>query len=233
MTATRICLVGLACALVLVSAQARAEGTVLSLQGDVRDDSVPVVRGQRVLPGTTLTTGPGASAYLRFSDHQKVMLDERAARFVSGAIGARNPDAVAVRTQTATFNVRGTDFMVALADWTYLKVLKGAVSVTNSGGSLIVGEDTTAMVASESAIASPLFTAALPAAAGRTFSRLAAAPAAVELAQAPASATAGAAPGAATGAAPAPRIDVRAAARLGVYAALIAAALSSSSTTRH
>lgn len=249
-------LFGIAAVALFVSAQAHAEATVIFLRGDVRHDGVPVTQGQRVLPGTTLTTGPGAQAYLQFPDRQKIVLDQDtafrvtdfhynadepqsdratfdllrgAARFISGAIGARNPSVVAVRTPQATFSVRGTDFMVALPDRAYLEVLKGAVSVTNSGGSVIVGENTTAMVASDSAIARPIFGANLPPAAGGPFSSLSVVPTEVAVTQAAASAAAGAA----TGTAPAPRIDVREAIHLGIYAALIGAALSGSSGTTH
>ena len=258
MTPVRDTLFGFAAAAFFVSAQVHAEATVVNMKGDVRDHGAPVTLGHRVLPGTTLTTGAGAQVYLRFSDRQQIVLDQNTAfritdfhysadepqgdratfdlqrgavRFISGAIGARNPDVVVLRTPLADYSVRGTDFMVALVNPAYLKVLKGAVGVTNFGGTVVFGADTAAVVTSASAIAQPVFVTRLPATASGPFSTLAAVPTGMPVMQADVSGVAGAA----TRAAPAPRIDVRSAIKLGIYAALIGAALSggSSATTHH
>jgi len=258
MTPVRDTLFGFAAAAFFVSVQVHAEATVVNMKGDVRDHGAPVTLGHRVLPGTTLTTGAGAQAHLRFSDRQQIVLDQNTAfritdfhysahepqgdratfdlqrgavRFISGAIGARNPGVVALRTSQATYSVRGTDFMVALVNPAYLKVLEGAVGVTNFGGTVVFGADSAAAVASASAIAQPVFVTRLPATASGPFSTLAAVPTGMAVMQADVSGVAGAA----TRAAPSPGIDVRSAIKLGIYAALIGAALSggSSATTHH
>jgi hypothetical protein len=259
MTPVRDSLFGVAAAAFFVSALVRAEAAVVNMKGDVRDHGAPVTLGHRVLPGTTLTTGAGAQVHLRFSDRQQIVLDQNTAfgitdfhysadepqgdratfdlqrgavRFISGAIGARNPDVVALRTPQATYSVRGTDFMVALVNPAYLKVLKGAVGVTNFAGTVVFGADSAAAVTSASAIAQPVFVARLPATASGAFSALAAVPTETAVMQADVSGAAGAA----TSAVPAPWIDVRSAIKLGIYAALIGAALSggsSSATTHH
>ena len=256
MPPVRNTLFGLAAAAFLVSALAHAEATVVNTKGDVRDDGAPVTQGHRILPGTTLTTGAGAQVHLRFSDRQQIVLDENTAfritdfhysadepqgdratfdlqrgavRFISGAIGARNPDVVALRAPQATYSVRGTDFMVALVNAAYLKVLEGAVGVTNLGGTVVFGADTAAAVTSVSAIAQPVLVAGLPVTASGPFSTLAAVPTGTAVMQADVPGVAGAA----TSAVPAPGIDVRSAIKLGIYAALIGAALSGTSSSTH
>jgi hypothetical protein len=249
-------LFGIASAALLASAQAHAGATVVYMKGGVRDDGAPVTLGQRILPGTTVTTGPSALATLRFSDQQKIVLGEDTAlkiadfhyvaneprrdhatfdlvrgavRFISGVIGARSPGVVALRCPQATFSVHGTDFMVALPNWAYLKVLKGAVGVTNLGGTVVFGENTSAAISSKSTLAQPVFTAALPTAASGAFSSLAVLPTEATVTPAAASGSAGAD----TAAVRAPMIDVRGAFKLGILAALIGAALSGSSATTH
>ena len=256
MTPVRDTLFGFAAAAFFVSAQVHAEATVVNMKGDVRDHGAPVTLGHRVLPGTILTTGAGAQVHLRFSDRQQIVLDQNTAfritdfhysadepqgdratfdlqrgavRFISGAIGARNPDVVALRAPQATYSVRGTDFMVALVNPAYLKVLEGAVGVTNLGGTVVFGADTAAAVTSVSAIAQPVLVAGLPATASGPFSTLAAVPTGTAVMQADVPGVAGAA----TSAVPAPGIDVRSAIKLGIYAALIGAALSGTSSSTH
>lgn len=247
-------LAGLACAALFASAQARADATVVFLRGEAREGGERIAQGRHILPGGTLTTGRGAQAYLRFSDGQKIVLDQDTAfrivefhysahlpqsdrasfellrgavRFVSGAIGGRNPGVVALRTPQATLSLRGTDFIVALPSWAYLKVLKGGVGVTNAGGTVIFGADTAAIVSSDSAIARPIFAASLPPAASGPIARLARLPAE------PATQAASGA-GEAPGARPALGIDARSAIRIGIYAALIGAAIrGTDSAARH
>jgi len=209
-----------AAGLVTATQQVQADAEVVYLNGNVRSDRGPVAQGQRVSPGTTVTTGPGAQADLHFSDRQRVLLGENttfriaafnyvprepqadrasfellrgSVRLVSGAVGSRNPGVVALQIPQATLSPRGTDFMVALVDPAYLKVLQGAVAVTNGGGTVVFGENSAARVASGSAVAQPVFVAALPRAASNLFSSLAAAPMRAPAAQAAASSTASAA----------------------------------------
>jgi hypothetical protein len=275
----------LAAAGLFAATQVHADAEVVYMTGDVRSDRGPVAQGQRISPGTTLTTGPGARAELHFSDRQRVLLGEDTAfriaafhyvarepqadrasfelrrgsvRLVSGAVGSRNPGVVALQIPQASLSLRGTDFMVALVNPAYVRVLEGAVSVTtNAGGTVVFGTNSAARVTSASAVAQPVFIAALPPAASRPFSSLAAAPARAPAVQAAAPSTTGApvsppaagstqapatraaassAAGAAVpvGSAPSPSAaGIGKSALLGVWAALLVGALASDSTASH
>jgi hypothetical protein len=250
----------LAAAGLFAATQVHADAEVVYMTGDVRSDRGPVAQGQRITPGTTLTTGPGARAELHFSDRQRVLLGEDTAfriaafhyvarepqadrasfelrrgsvRLVSGAVGSRNPGVVALQIPQASLSLRGTDFMVALVNPAYVRVLEGAVSVTtNAGGTVVFGTNSAARVTSASAVAQPVFIAALPPAASRPFSSLAAAPARAPATQAAASSAAGAA--VPVGSAPSPSAaGIGKSALLGVWAALLVGALASDSTASH
>ncbi|MGH8707092.1 MAG: FecR family protein, partial [Burkholderiales bacterium] len=150
-----------AAAALLASAQARAEATLVAMRGDVRVGASPAVAQQRVISGSTVNTGIGAQAVLRFDDDQQVVLNENttfriadfryraaeprgdravfdllrgALRFITGVVGSRNPNAVQLRVPQATIGIRGTDFMVALVSPAYLQVLNGTTSVVNGAG---------------------------------------------------------------------------------------------------
>jgi hypothetical protein len=120
-----------------------------------------ILPGQRVNSGSLVTTARGARVKLRFDDGQWAALHEDtrfriedfryqpsepaadravfvllrgALRIVTGALGRRNPEAFTLRTSKMIVGVRGTDFMVAVANPTYLSVLQGAVTAKNAGG---------------------------------------------------------------------------------------------------
>jgi hypothetical protein len=248
-----------AAAALLASAPAFADGAIVSMTGDVRVGNNPALPQQRVIPGSTINTGIGARAILRFDDDQQVVLNENttfriadfryraaeprgdravfdllrgALRFITGVVGARNPDVVRLRLPQATIGIRGTDFMVALVNPAFVNVLSGAVSATNGGGSVVFGAGSIGQVASAASLAVPIPASALPAAASSAFSNLAAAQ--VAAAVTPAAASGGAA-GAAGGAAAAPTAGVGAAVAIGVGAALIGTAVDdgSAATTHH
>src|ERR1700694_5677053 len=134
--------------------------------GPVGRPTAPVALDQRLMPGTAVMTGPDSQVILRFDDGQQVVLDENtefrivdfryveadprmdrtvfdllkgALRMLSGAIGARNRSAVALRTPQATIGIRGTDFMVAIVNPAYISVLEGAVAATNAAGTVAFG----------------------------------------------------------------------------------------------
>ena len=257
MTPVRNTGIGLAAVAFFVSALVHAEATVVNMTGDVRDQGAPVTLGHRVLSGTILTTGAGAQVHLRFSDRQQIVLDQNtvfritdfrysadepqgdratfdlqrgAVRFISGAIGASNPDVVVLRTPLADYSVRGTDFMVALVNPAFVNVVSGAISATNGGGAVVFGAGSIGQVTSASALAVPIPASALPAAASSAFSNLAAAQIAAAVTPAAASS---ATAGAATGAAAAPTAGVGAAITIGVGAAVIGTAIDDTSTPSH
>ena len=181
-----------------------ANGVVQSVTGDVRAAAgsaspASVARDQRILPGTTVTTGPGAQTIIRFDDGHVVVLNENsefrvnaysfdqnqpqrdniamqifkgAMRSVSGLIGARSRNAYALLAPQATIGIRGTDFMIALVNPAYLSVIQGSVAATNAAGTAAFAAGSTATVASATTLAASISAAALPASVASTFSSL-------------------------------------------------------------
>lgn len=181
-----------------------ANGSFQSVTGDVRavlgtGTPASVAKDQRILPGTTVTTGPGGQAIIRLDDGQAIVLHENtefrlsefafdkdkpqsdnvvmrlvkgALRSVSGLIGSRSQNKFALQTVNATIGIRGTDFMVAEVNPTYLSVLQGAIGAANTAGSVAFGAGATAMVASPTVLAVAIPAAALPAAVATAFSQL-------------------------------------------------------------
>lgn len=181
-----------------------ANGNFQSVSGDVRAATgagapASVVRDQRVVPGTTVTTGPGAQTVIRFDDGHTVVLNENsefrvnqytfdrdrpqndgiamqilkgAMRSVSGLIGSRNRNAFALLAPQATIGIRGTDFMIALVNPAYLSVIQGSIAATNTAGSAVFAAGTTATVASSAALGLAIPASALPASVAASFSSL-------------------------------------------------------------
>jgi hypothetical protein len=245
-----------AVASLLAGTQALADATLIDMKGDVRVGNNPALPQQRVVSGSTVNTGIGAQAILKFDDQQQVVLNENttfkitdfryraaeprgdravfdllrgALRFISGVVGARNPNVVQLRVPQATIGIRGTDFMVALVNPAFLSVTSGAISAVNGGGSVVFGAGSIGQVASAASLAVPIPASALPAAASSAFGNLAAAPVAAAVTPAAASsAAAGATAG--TAAAAAPTAGVGTAVVIGVGAAVIGTAVNDTST---
>ena len=188
-----------AAAALLASAQALADGALTSMRGDVRIGNTAAAANQRVLSGATITTGIGAQAIIKFDDQQQVVLDQNttfriadfryraqeprgdravfdllrgALRFITGVVGARNPNIVQLRVPQATIGVRGTDFMVAIVNPTYLSVLQGAVTATNTGGTATFRAGDLGVAADDATLTAAIQANALPAAASSAFGRL-------------------------------------------------------------
>ena len=181
-----------------------ANGIFQSVSGDVKAATgsgapVSAARDQRVVPGTTVTTGPGAQTIIRFDDGHTVVLNENtefrvnqysfdkdrpqgdniavqlfkgAMRSVSGLIGSRNRNAFALVAPQATIGIRGTDFMIALVNPAYLSVLQGTIGVSNAAGSVAFAAGATATVASSAVLAVGIPAAALPASVAASFSSM-------------------------------------------------------------
>lgn len=181
-----------------------ANGSFQSVTGDVRAVSgagtpASVAKDQRIIPGTTITTGPGGQAIIRLDDGQAIVLHENtefrleqfafdkdkpqsdniamrlvkgAMRSVTGLIASRSRTKFALQTVNATIGVRGTDFMVAEVNPTYLSVTQGAIGATNTAGSVAFGAGATGMVASPTALAVAIPASALPASVASAFSQL-------------------------------------------------------------
>ena len=189
---------------VLWAAGALAVAIVADLEGDVRVEvagarSRALVPGQRVEPGSLVTTARGSRVLLHFDDGMWAVLHEdsrlgiegfrylqqepaadRAAfellrgalRIVTGALGRRNPAAFELRTPDLNIGIRGTDFLVATENRSYLSVLEGRVAATNAGGSTTFGAGDFAAAADASTPAAAIQAVALPAAVAAAFGRL-------------------------------------------------------------
>ena len=117
---------------------------------------------QRITAGTSLITGPKSRAVIRFDDGQAIVLHENsefrvteysflkeqpakdkfsfelvkgALRSVTAAFTRRTPRAYTMRAATTTMGIRGTDFMVAIVNPVYFRVLNGFVEVFCSANS--------------------------------------------------------------------------------------------------
>jgi hypothetical protein len=228
---------------------ALASALVESVTGDVRAGNVRLVQGHRIFPGASVTTGAAAQAVLRFDDGARVVLGQNtefrlrdyryeeanagndravldllkgAARFVTGVLGRRSAGAFALRVPQATIGIRGTDFMVAIVNPAYVAVTEGAIGISNAAGTALFGSGSVGMVASGSALATPVAAASLPAAASSAFSQLGA----VSLSGVSSAPTAGGPAGGAPAASPAPAAapSVSTGVLIGVGAAAAAAA---------
>lgn len=238
-----------AIASLIFAANGFAAALVQDVKGDVRTAAAAAVeKGQRILTGATLTTGPNSQATLAFDDGQQVVLNENtrfaitdyrfakgnpqddrsffnllsgAARVVTGELAQRSRSSFEFRTSTSTIGIRGTDFMVAIVDQpSYLSVLQGEIAATNTAGTVTFGAGTFGAISAATVLAVAIPAVALPAVAAAAFSSLGAAAVG-------AGAAAGAAGSATGGAAGAVGIGTVAAVGAGVVA--VGAAASSSS----
>lgn len=192
----------------MASAGAFAAAVVAELQGDVRvgapgAEGRPAARGQRVPPGSTVSTAAGSRAILSFDDGQVAALHENtqfridafryqlekpaddkaffvllrgALRMVTGALGQRNPVAFVLRTDDTTIGVRGTDFMVAMVNPVYLSVLEGRIAAMNSAGTVLFAKGEFGAVASGKSLATAVRENSLPTRAASAFGGLGALP---------------------------------------------------------
>lgn len=179
-----------------------ASAVVQSTSGDVRANGTQVAQGQRLNPGTALTTGANAQVVMRFDDGQQVVLNQNsefrlvdfrfnspnpkddrsildlvkgALRVVTGAVARRNQASFQLRTPQATIGVRGTDFMVAIVNPAYVSVLSGSIGVTSSAGTAVFGAGSFGMVASSTALAITVPATAVPASVTASFGTMGAA----------------------------------------------------------
>lgn len=213
---------------------------------------------------TVISTGDKAYAVLKFEDGQVVTMQANSTfhvreysyqpdnieksnmifamlkggmRFVTGLVGQRNKAAFKLSTPNATIGIRGTDFMVAMAvnnPSMYAQVVSGSIGMTNAAGTLALGAEQAAVVASATTLGTVIPVSALPAG---TFTQLFAIPVPPATPAPPPGAG-----GAATGGASTTTTAATATAGAGVSATTIAvgvgiaagvAAVTSTSTTTH
>ena len=186
------------------AAAAMAGAVVADAEGDVRVAAAGakgrgIVPGQRVEPGSLVTTAVGARVVLHFDDGMWAALHENsqfritgfryreqepaadraafellrgALRIVTGTLGRRNPEAFELLTPNLNIGVRGTDFLVALENPTYVSVLEGAVVATNAGGSATFKAGEFGVARDDSTPAAAVQATGLPATVASTFGRL-------------------------------------------------------------
>lgn len=161
----------------------------------------PVVKNDTVASGTVIRTGDHSHAVLKFEDGQVVSMQANSTfkvreyryeprqveensivfsmfkggmRFITGQIGQRNPKAFRLATPNVTIGIRGTEFLVVMAnDATYSQVLSGSISMTNAAGVTILSAGQTALTPSAAALTTPVPAATVPAG---TFSQVVAIP---------------------------------------------------------
>ncbi|MFM2112413.1 MAG: hypothetical protein RLZZ271_1073 [Pseudomonadota bacterium] len=133
---------------------------------------VKVAIGSEIPAGAILATGAKSNAVMRFQDGGSVALAENtnfnliafnynsakpaegssafdlirgAFRFVTGALGAANPNAVRITSGTATVGIRGTDIVVASTlagggtTTVSIQVINGTVTFSTATGSITLG----------------------------------------------------------------------------------------------
>ena len=229
-------------ALALPSA-ALAQAVVQSMTGAVYVADVAVTVGHKIVAPASVTTGPGAQAFLQFEDGTQIVLSQNSllrvvdyryssgtgdravfdlsrggARVVTGRIAATNPKQFFFRLpHTQLTAERPSDFTVALVNPAYITVNAGSILSSNGYGASVLSAGSTSVIASNAAPVASIAASSLPASAASAMNTLS-----VATVSAPGSAAVGVAAGAAGGAGigfVAPVLAVGAAAIAGVAAA--------------
>ena len=121
-------------------------GTAKIVRGDVRleraGSSVPLLVGDSVQEKDRIVASAGASAGITLRDDTRISIGSNSTlvinrfnfdsktqagdvdtsilrgtmRYITGLVGRRNPDSVRVATRSVTIGIRGTDFIVEVAD---------------------------------------------------------------------------------------------------------------------
>jgi hypothetical protein len=147
-------------------------------------------QGDVVTEGMRVQTGSGSKAVLRFDDGQVVALKSATSltlnsykydaqnagagqvimsllsgglRVVTGAVGRTNRSAWSLRTTTATMGIRGTDFLVAIANGDYAQVIDGSISLTTQKGTHVLNAGQTAFSAGANLLPSTIPASSAPA----------------------------------------------------------------------
>lgn len=125
---------------------AEDSGTAKIVRGDVRleraGSSVPLQVGDLVQEKDRIVASAGASAGITLRDDTRISIGSNSTlvinrfnfdsktqqgdvdtsilrgtmRYITGLVGRRNPDSVRVATRSVTIGIRGTDFIVEVAD---------------------------------------------------------------------------------------------------------------------
>jgi hypothetical protein len=174
-------------------------GDVFVAQG--KNPAHRVTNNEAIISDTLVNTGKNSAALLKFEDGQVVTMQSNSTfqvreyrydakntdnsnivfsmfkggmRFATGLIAKLKKQAFRLSTPNATIGIRGTEFMVTMADKSmYSQVLAGNITMTNAAGMKVVDAGQFAVVASSAALASLVSPLAIPAG---TFSELLAIP---------------------------------------------------------
>ena len=160
----------------------------------------PMRDGERLEAGSTVATGAASHAVLRFPDGQQVLLGAHTnlrvvnyrydpahahgdrcefelargtARFITGLMGKRSPDAITLRTAQVAIAVRDADFSVAVLNPTYLSVRHGAVVASTAAGTMVFMEGVSGAMAHAAELPLVVSASALPEAVSASFADLA------------------------------------------------------------
>jgi hypothetical protein len=213
----------LALALPLAS---HAAAVVESLQGGVQVGDARLTVGQKIVAPTTVSTGPGAQAFLRFEDGMQIVLGENSllrvvdfrftssgvtdravfdlmrgsARVVTGNIALKSPKQFFFRLPQTQLTVeRPADFTVALINPAYVSVNVGSVVSSNTYGVSTLAAGSTSTIATNAAAVASIPASSLPAGASSAMSNLSVAAVSAPMGGAAAGLAAGAAGGAGLG----------------------------------
>ncbi len=141
---------------------ATSVGKVIATEGVVTAGTRRLTRGASIFLSDVVTTAIGAKAQIRFTDGSivnliadtKYQINQYAfsdaensifattllkggLRTVSGEIGKVSPEKYSIGTPTATLGIRGTLFMINIAQGSvFFGVDTGSITVTNNAGSL-------------------------------------------------------------------------------------------------
>jgi hypothetical protein len=183
-----------------------------------------VDENEAIASNTLVTTGENSSALLKFEDGQVVTMQPDSSflvreyrydankvadsnivfsmlkggmRFITGLIGKAKKQAFRLAAPNATIGIRGTDFMVVMADKSmYSRVKTGRITMTNAAGLKTVRAGQSVVVASPKVLASVVSASAIPA---DTFTELSSIPVDPDAIPAPVTAPVTPVPGAEVG----------------------------------
>jgi len=148
--------------------------------------------------GSTISTGDGGQAVIRFDDGGAVILDhdtelrvvdyrydaakpaaghsaldflKGSARVVTGKIASTEPANYSLRTPVATLGAQSADFNLASGSL-YVSVTKGTVTAVNSAGTMTYGAGQAGFVANAGTLPTAVAASQFPGGVGSAFARL-------------------------------------------------------------
>jgi hypothetical protein len=167
---------------------AGAAGVVESLKGTAMAGEKALAQGERFVAPTSIRTGAGSQAVLKFDDGMQMVLDENTvvrvlhfrhanraddgavfellfggARVVTGRIAADSPRQFFFQMpQTRLMVERPADFSVVLVNPAYIAVHAGSLISSNAWGTTTLGTGSTTVVAASAAAPAAIAPSAMP-----------------------------------------------------------------------